>query len=180
MLIAIVSTAHILVAHYAVGGGLFLAVEVSHTYRTRNVDYLAYLKRHAKFLVLLTVVFGAVTGVGIWWTIGLASPLATRILLQAFVFAWAVEWVFFLLEIVSAFVFYYYWDRLPQKIHTTVLWIYAISGWASLAIISAITAFMLDPGDWLKDGNIRPTASTAPPSARPSTQATRDSGRAGC
>ena len=97
--------------------------------------------------------FGAVTGVGIWWTIGLASPLATRILLQTFVFAWAVEWVFFLLEIVSAFVFYYYWDRLPQKIHTTVLWIYAISGWASLAIISAITAFMLDPGDWLKDGD---------------------------
>ena len=153
MLIAIVSTVHVLVAHYAVGGGLFLAMEASYAYHTKNVDYLAYLKRHAKFFVLLTVVFGAVTGVGIWWTIGLASPLATRILLQTFVFAWAVEWVFFLLEIVSAFVFYYYWDRLPQKIHTTVLWIYAISGWASLAIISAITAFMLDPGDWLKDHN---------------------------
>ena len=151
MLIAIVSVVHVLVAHYAVGGGLFLAVEASYAYRMQNVDYLAYLKRHARFFVLLTVVFGAVTGVGIWWTIGLASPLATRILLQTFVFAWAVEWVFFLIEIVSAFVFYYYWDRLPQKIHTTVLWIYAVSGWASLAIISAITAFMLDPGDWLKD-----------------------------
>ena len=146
MLIAIVSIVHVLVSHYAVGGGLFLAVEASHAYRTQNVAYLAYLKRHAKFFVLLTVVFGAITGVGIWWTIGLASPLATRILLQTFVFAWAVEWVFFLVEIVSAFVFYYYWDRLPRKIHTTVLWIYAVSGWASLAIISAITAFMLDPG----------------------------------
>ena len=151
MLIGIVSIVHVLVSHYAVGGGLFLAVEASHAYRTRNVDYLAYLKRHARFFVLLTVVFGAVTGVGIWWTIGLASPLATRILLQTFVFAWGVEWVCFIVEIVSAFVVYYYWDRLPQKIHTTVLWIYAISAWASLVIISAITAFMLDPGNWIVD-----------------------------
>ncbi|MGO9111432.1 MAG: cytochrome ubiquinol oxidase subunit I [Thermoguttaceae bacterium] len=151
MLIAVVSIVHMLVAHYAVGGGLFLAVEANHAYRTQNLSYLVYLKRHARFFVLVTVVLGAVTGVGIWWTIGLASPLATRILLQTFVFAWAVEWVCFLVEIVSAFVFYYYWDRLPQKIHTTVLWIYAVAGWSSLAIISAITAFMLDPGDWLKD-----------------------------
>jgi cytochrome bd-type quinol oxidase subunit 1 len=151
MLIAMVSVVHVLVAHYAVGGGLFLAVEASHAYRTGNIAYLAYLKRHAKFFVLVTVVFGAVTGVGIWWTIGLASPLATRILLQTFVFAWGVEWVCFFVEIVSAFVFYYYWDGLPAKIHTTVLWIYAVSAWSSLAIISAITAFMLDPGDWLKD-----------------------------
>ena len=30
MLIAVVSIVHVLVAHYAVGGGLFLAVEASH------------------------------------------------------------------------------------------------------------------------------------------------------
>jgi cytochrome bd-type quinol oxidase subunit 1/mono/diheme cytochrome c family protein len=151
MLIATISIVHMLVAHYAVGGGLFLAVEASYAYRTQNSDYLAYLKRHAKFFVLLTVVFGAVTGVGIWWTIGLASPLATRVLLNTFVFAWATEWVFFLVEIISAFVFYYYWDRLTPAVHSTVLWIYAISGYASLVIISAITAFMLDPGEWLKE-----------------------------
>ena len=37
-----------------------------------NETYLAYLKEHAWFFILLTVVFGAITGVGIWWTIGLA------------------------------------------------------------------------------------------------------------
>jgi cytochrome bd-type quinol oxidase subunit 1/mono/diheme cytochrome c family protein len=151
MLIAVVSIIHVLVSHYAVGGGLFLAVETAHAYRSGNRDYLAYLKRHARFFVLLTVVFGAVTGVGIWWTIGLASPLATRVLLNTFVFAWATEWVFFILEIVSAFVFYYYWDRLPPAVHVAVLCIYAFAGWASLVIISAITAFMLDPGLWLKE-----------------------------
>jgi cytochrome bd-type quinol oxidase subunit 1/mono/diheme cytochrome c family protein len=153
MLIAVISVVHVLVSHYAVGGGLFLAVETTHAYRTANREYLAYLKRHAKFFVLLTVVFGAITGVGIWWTIGLASPLATRVLIRTFVFAWATEYAFFVVEIASAFTFYYYWDRLPRKIHTIVVWIYAASAWASLVIIAAITAFMLDPGKWPVDRN---------------------------
>jgi cytochrome bd-type quinol oxidase subunit 1 len=151
MLIAAVSVVHVLVSHYAVGGGLFLAVETAHAYRTANCDYLAYLRRHARFFVLLTVAFGAITGVGIWWTIGLASPLATQVLVRTFVFAWGTEYVFFIIEIVSAFVFYYYWGRLPQTVHTIVVWIYGVSAWASLVIISAITAFMLDPGNWRAD-----------------------------
>jgi cytochrome bd ubiquinol oxidase subunit I len=151
MLIAIVSVVHVLVAHYAVGGGLFLAVETTHAYRSGNRDYLAYLKQHARFFVLLTVVFGAITGVGIWWTIGLASPLATAELIRIFVFGWATEYVFFILEIVSAFVFYYYWGRLPQKTHIIIVWIYGLSAWLSLVIITAVTGFMLHPGKWLAD-----------------------------
>jgi cytochrome bd-type quinol oxidase subunit 1 len=95
MLIAVVAVVHVLVSHYAVGGGLFLAVETGHAYREGDRSYLAYLKRHARFFILLTVVFGAITGVGIWWTIGLASPLATEVLIRTFVFGWATEWVFF-------------------------------------------------------------------------------------
>jgi cytochrome bd-type quinol oxidase subunit 1/mono/diheme cytochrome c family protein len=148
MLIAAIAVVHVLISHYAVGGGLFLAVETTFAYRTGNRDYLAYLKRHARFFVLLTVVMGAITGVGIWWTIGLASPLATQVLIRTFVFAWATEYVFFIVEIVSAFLFYYYWGRLPARTHTIIVWIYGLSAWASLVIISAITAFMLDPGAW--------------------------------
>jgi cytochrome bd-type quinol oxidase subunit 1/mono/diheme cytochrome c family protein len=151
MLIAAIAVVHVLISHYAVGGGLFLAVETTYAYRTGNRDYLAYLKRHARFFVLLTVVMGAITGVGIWWTIGLASPLATQVLIRTFVFAWATEYVFFIVEIVSAFIFYYYWGRLPARIHTIIVWIYGLSAWASLVIIAAITAFMLDPGTWPRD-----------------------------
>ena len=104
-------------------------------------------RRHARFFILLTVVFGAITGVGIWWTIGLASPLATEVLIRTFVFGWAMEYVFFVLEIVSAFIFYYYWDRLPPAIHTAIGWIYAVSAWMSLVLITGITAFMLRPGE---------------------------------
>lgn len=153
MLIALVSVMHVIVAHYAVGGGLFLAVEAQYAYRTNHRDYLAYLKEHAWFFILVTVAYGAITGVGIWWTIGLASPLATEMLIHTFVFGWAMEYVFFLLEIASAFIFFYYWGRLDAQTHQIIGWIYAISAWMSLVLITGITAFMLNPGAWPQNRN---------------------------
>jgi len=132
MLIAAIATIHIFVAMYAVGGGMFLAVEAHYAHRNQDRPYLAYLRDHAWFFILLTVVFGAITGVGIWWTIGLASPLATEALIHIFVFGWAMEYVFFVIEIASAFLFYYFWDRLPPKTHTIFGYIYAVSAWISL------------------------------------------------
>ena len=158
MLIAVISVLHVLVSHYAVGGGLFLAVEVGHAYRTGDRGYLEYLHRHARFFILLTVVFGAISGVGIWWTIGLASPLATEVLIRTFVFGWATEWVFFVIEIAAAFIFYYYWGRLPEKTHVTIGWIYAAAAWISLVLITGITAFMLNPGVWADRSEIRRTS----------------------
>lgn len=151
MLIAVISVVHVLVSHYAVGGGLFLAVEVGHAYKTRDREYLGYLHGHAIFFVLLTVVFGAITGVGIWWTIGLCSPLATEVLIRTFVFGWATEWVFFVVELVAAFIFLYYWGRLAEKKHIAIGWIYALAAWISLVLITGITAFMLNSGDWAID-----------------------------
>jgi len=153
MLIAMISVLHVIVSHYAVGGGLFLAVETQYAYRSGNQSYLAYLKEHAWFFILVTVVYGAITGVGIWWTIGLASPLATETLTHTFVFGWAMEYVFFVLEIVSAFIFFYYWGRLNARTHQTIGWIYAVSAWISLVLITGITAFMLNPGAWPQNRN---------------------------
>jgi mono/diheme cytochrome c family protein len=153
MLIAAISVIHVVVSHYAVGGGLFLAVETSHAYRTGDRKYLAYLRSHAWFFVLITVVFGAITGVGIWWTIGLASPLATEMLIHIFVFGWAIEYVFFVIEIAAAFIFYYFWGRLDPGTHVTIGWIYAGAAWISLVLITGITAFMLNPGGWVDNQN---------------------------
>jgi cytochrome d ubiquinol oxidase subunit I len=154
MLIAAVATFHVLVAHYAVGGGLFLAVEVRHAHRAGNRAYLAYLRRHAQFFVLVTLVLGAASGVGIWWTIGLASPLATEMLIRLFVFAWGIEYVFFLMEIVSAFLFYTLWDRLQPRTHVLFVSIYAASAWLSLVVITGITSFMLHAGTWPERGTL--------------------------
>lgn len=148
MVIAVVAVLHVLVSHYAVGGGLFLAVETRHAYRARHGAYLDYLHDHAWFFILVTVVFGAITGVGIWWSIGLASPLATETLLHAFVFGWAMEWVCFVVEIAAAFAFYYGWGKLAPRTHQAMGWIYAVAAWLSLVLITGITGFMLNSGSW--------------------------------
>lgn len=153
MLIPVVAIAHVIVAQFAVGGGFLLADGVAWAYRHGRADILAYLRDLARFFVLLTLVFGALTGVGIWWTIGLTSPESTSALIHVFVFGWATEWVVFVVEIVSAFAFYYLWDRLKPREHIAMGWIYAVAAWLSLVLITGITAFMLTTGRWTPEAN---------------------------
>lgn len=148
MLVAIVAIIHVAIAHLAVGAGLFLAL--AHTIATRRNDRLMldFLRRYSLFLVLVPFVAGAVTGVGIWVTIGLASPPSTSALIHLFVWGWAIEWVFFIVEIVAGYIYYYGWGRLTPERHTAVAWIYFVGAFMSLFIINGIVTFMLTPGDW--------------------------------
>lgn len=148
MLIAIVSIIHVFIAHFAVGGGIYMAMTHSIAWRKGDSLLLRYLHDHSRFLILFAFVAGAVTGVGIWITIGLVSPAATSRLLHNFVWAWATEWVFFAVEIVAGYVYYYGWNRLNQRTLVIVAWIYALSAWMSLFIINGILTFMLTPGHW--------------------------------
>jgi cytochrome bd-type quinol oxidase subunit 1 len=91
-----------------------------------------------------------VSGVGIWFAIGLTHPEGTSTLIHNFVFGWAMEWVFFLVELATVAVYYYTWDRIDEKLHLKVGWLYAGTSAATLIIINGILAFMLTPGDtWL-------------------------------
>jgi len=63
----------------------------------------------------LTAVFGTVSGVGIWFAIGLTHPEATSTLIHNFVFGWAMEWVFFMVELTTIAVYYYTWDRIDPS-----------------------------------------------------------------
>ncbi|HVZ17457.1 MAG TPA: c-type cytochrome [Terriglobales bacterium] len=162
LLIAVVAILHVFVSHFAVGGGAFLVLTEQKAYRESNDTLLAYVRRYSKFFALLTVVFGAVTGVGIWFAIGLVSPEATSALIHSFVWGWAIEWVFFFVEITAALIYAYYWDELDRSTHLAIGWIYFVAAWASLAIINGIITFMLTPGRWLQthnfwDGIFNPT-----------------------
>lgn len=110
MLIGLIAILHVFVAHFAVGGGLFLVWTEARAYRQGDGQLLDYVRRHSSFFVLLVLVFGAVSGVGIWWSIGLVHPPGTSTLIHTFVWAWAIEWVFFFVEIAAAFVDHYGWD----------------------------------------------------------------------
>jgi cytochrome bd-type quinol oxidase subunit 1 len=153
MLIPLIAVPHVIVAQFAVGAGILLADLVRHAHRDRNAEALSYLHDLARVFVLITLVFGAVTGVGIWWTIGLASPETTSALIHTFVFGWAAEWAMFILELVAAFAFYYLWDRLAPREHILIGWIYAGAAWVSLVLITGITAFMLTSGGWTPQHN---------------------------
>jgi len=148
LLIAIVAILHVVVAHFAVGAGLFIAVAHTLALRRNDTLVLRFLRDNSRFLVLLAFIFGAVSGVGIWFTIALVSPRATSILIHNFVWGWAIEWVLFAVEIVAGYCYYYGWDRLAPKRHLTIAWIYAVASYGSLVVINGILAFMLTPGDW--------------------------------
>ncbi|MFH2124282.1 MAG: cytochrome ubiquinol oxidase subunit I [Pseudomonadota bacterium] len=153
LLIALIAIVHVYVSHFAVGGGLFLVFTEMKGLRENSPAILAYTRRHTKFFLLLTMVFGGMTGVGIWFTIALLSPAATSSLIHTFVFGWAMEWVFFLAEIVSLLFYYYTFDRLEPKKHLILGWIYFACAWMSLFLINGIIDFMLTPGSWLTDNN---------------------------
>ncbi len=148
--IGLIAIFHVMISHFAVGGGFYLALAERKALREQRRDWLKILHGHAKFFLILTGVFGAVSGVGIWFAIGLTHPEATSTLIHNFVFGWAIEWVFFMVELTTAAVYYYSWGRVPDKLHLKVAWLYAGASICTLVIINGILSFMLTPGDaWL-------------------------------
>jgi len=150
-LIALVAVVHVLVSHFAVGGGLFLITLEKKAYKEDDAGLLDYVKKHSKFFMLVTMVFSGMTGVGIWWTIALLNPAATSSLIHTFVFGWAAEWVFFVTEIVSLFIYFYTFGKMDRKNHIIIGWIYFISAWMSLFLINGIIGYMLTPGAWIEN-----------------------------
>lgn len=154
MIVAAIATAHVLVAHFSVGAGVLLAVGERRARRLDDPVLLDFLKLYSKFLLLIGFVFGAVSGVGIWFSISIVATRATSTLIHNFVWFWAIEWVFFLVEIAAGYAYYLTWDKVSPKNHLRLAYIYAVSAWMSLLVISGILSFMLSPGRWLETGNI--------------------------
>jgi cytochrome bd-type quinol oxidase subunit 1 len=148
--IGMIAIFHVMISQFAVGGGLWLPIAERKALREGRKDWMDQIKRHSRFFLIVTGVFGTVSGVGIWFAIGLTHPEATSTLIHNFVFGWAIEWVFFLVELTTIAVYYYTWDRIPEKLHLTVGWVYAVSSVCTLVIINGILTFMLTPGNtWL-------------------------------
>jgi mono/diheme cytochrome c family protein len=162
LLIAIVAGLHVFVSHFAIGGGLYLVVMEMLARKRDDQAMLATLQSHSKFFMLLTLVFGAISGVGIWFTVSLINPASLSALIRAFVWGWAIEWTFFVAEIAAAMVYVYGWNRLSPGKHVAVGWIYFVNAWLSMIIINGILSFQLTPGEWLEtrafwDGFFNPT-----------------------
>ncbi len=152
--IGMIAIYHVMISQFAVGGGFYLPMAERKAMNMKDPmlreAWLAQLVHHSKFFLILTGVFGTVSGVGIWFAIGLTHPEATSTLIHNFVFGWAIEWVFFMVELTTAAVYYYTWNKIDPKLHLAVGWVYAGASLCTLIIINGILTFMLTPGDtWL-------------------------------
>jgi cytochrome bd ubiquinol oxidase subunit I len=152
--IGLIAIFHVMISQFAVGGGFYLPLAERKALRMKDpqlrADWLKQLASHSKFFLVLTAVFGTVSGVGIWFAIGLTHPEATSTLIHNFVLGWAMEWVFFMVELTTVAVYYYTWNRVDEKLHLKVGWVYAGASVATLVIINGILSFMLTPGNtWI-------------------------------
>ncbi len=162
LLMALVAIPHVIVAHFAVGGGLLIAVTETLSVRREDPELRDLARRSSLILVLVSTVFGAISGVGIWVVAGLISPAAISALIHTYVWGWAMEWVFFFIEIVAALIYFTTWGKISKRAHVVIGWIYFVAAYASLVIINGIITFMLTPGRWLEthafwDGFFNPT-----------------------
>ena len=152
--IGIIAIFHVMISQFAVGGGLYLPMAERKALAIKDPElraaWLKQIAKHSKFFLLVTGIYGTVSGVGIWFAIGLTHPEGTSTLIHNFVFGWAIEWVFFLVELATIAVYYYTWNRIDEKLHLTVGWVYSVASVATLVIINGILTFMLTPGNtWL-------------------------------
>lgn len=151
-LMAVVAVAHVVVAHFAIGGGLVIVTAEALAARRGDQGLRELARRSSLVLILLATVFGAISGVGIWVVAGLISPGAISALIQEFVWGWAIEWTFFLVEIIAALLYYTTWGRITRRAHLAIGWVYVVSAYLSLVVINGIITFMLTPGRWLETG----------------------------
>ena len=153
VLMAVIAVFHVFVSHFAIGGGLYMVVSERIARKAGDTERLKFIEKLSKFFVLVTLVAGALTGVGIWFVIGLINPAATEALIHNYVWGWATEWTFFVVEIASAILYFYGWKRMTPRDHMVVGWIYFVFAWLSLVVINGIITFMLTPGQWLATGD---------------------------
>ncbi len=159
MIIALVAVIHVFVAQFAVGGGIYLAWMESRAHKLNSPDLLHWLERHTRFFLLLTMVFGGLSGVAIWFTISLISPAGTALLTHSFLFVWATEWAFFLVEIIALLVYYCTYPLCRRGVmapatHLRVGKVYAAAAFLSLILINGIICFMLTPGQAFATGSL--------------------------
>ncbi len=77
MVVAFIATTHVLVVHFSVGAGLLLALGERRARRNEDSVLLEFLQVYSKFLLLIGFVFGAVSGVGIWFAISIVATEPT-------------------------------------------------------------------------------------------------------
>jgi len=152
IVVAIIAVAHVLFSHVTVAATWF-NWWVERKALLENKPYLQdYLKASALRLLMLAYTLGAMFGVGIWFSVTASNPRGISTLIHNFVFYWAAEWFWFIIDVFGIAVYYYTFGRVNPKTHARIGLILALAASGTLAIIVGILGFKLTPGAWLQTG----------------------------
>ena len=154
MVIGSLGILHVFLAQFAMGGGLLMCYFQWLAQSGRCALARPFLDGYFKFLVLISFVVGALTGVGMWFTTIQISPRTIGVMVDEFHWIWATEWTFFCLEIVAGYSFYRCGKNLSDRARMTLLVLYSIAAWFSLFWINGILSWQLTPGQWVADRTV--------------------------
>jgi cytochrome bd-type quinol oxidase subunit 1 len=152
IIIALIATFHILPCHLATGAFWFNVYIENKAVKENRPELMEFIRKYSLLILIFCFVIGSLTGVGIWFAATVASPRSISGLIHNYVWGWATEWVFFLIEIAAIYVYYYTIGRVDAKSHLMLGWLYAWAAWISMVIITGILAFMLSSGKWIETG----------------------------
>ncbi|MBI3024742.1 MAG: cytochrome c [Candidatus Tectomicrobia bacterium] len=145
---------HVFLAQFAIGGGMLMCYFQWLSQTGREPAAREALDGYFKFLVLVSFVAGALTGVGMWFTTIQISPRTIGMMVEEFHWIWATEWTFFCLEVAAGYAYYRCGEALPGRARMTLLALYSAAAWFSLFWINGILSWQLTPGGWMPAGSV--------------------------
>ena len=152
--VGFIATIHVLFSHTSVGAAIFFMVLATIAYRQNKPELLDFIKKYGLFLLVFSYILGSITGPGIWYSTTVASPRGISALIHSFVWKWATEWVFFVIEVVGVYMVVYLVGKVDQKTHLKLTIILGLASYATMLIILGILSFMMWPGkeEWFSEG----------------------------
>ncbi|MCW2313224.1 c-type cytochrome [Rhodoferax antarcticus] len=155
-IVGLIATIHVLFSHTSVGAAIFFAFLANYAHRNKRPDLLEFIRRYGLFLLVFSYVLGSITGPGIWYSTTVASPRGISALIHSFVWMWATEWVFFVIEVVGVYMLVYLASKVDGKTYLKLSIIFGLTSYTTMLVIVGILSFMMWPGkqDWYEQGGV--------------------------
>ncbi|HEY5946008.1 MAG TPA: cytochrome c [Kofleriaceae bacterium] len=154
MVIGGVGILHVFLAQFAIGGGMLLWYFERLAQRGKERDARTFVDGYFQYLVLISFVLGALTGVAIWFTTIQVGARTIGLMIDQFHWLWATEWVCFSVEVAAGYAFVRVGRQLGDKARLQLLALYATASWLSLFFINGILSWQLTPGRYLETGGV--------------------------
>jgi cytochrome bd ubiquinol oxidase subunit I len=154
MVIGGVGILHVFLAQFAIGGGMLLWYFERLAQRGKERDARTFVDGYFQYLVLISFVLGALTGVAIWFTTIQVGARTIGLMIDQFHWLWATEWVCFSVEVAAGYAFVRVGRQLSDRARIRLLGLYSVASWLSLFFINGILAWQLTPGRYLETGGV--------------------------